>query len=90
MKKISLILIIASLLFLSISCNNQKNETATNSKSEKPIEIKNERMSPAAKNRNSAVYFTITNNSKFTDTLYQAVSELAQVTELHETYEISE
>lgn len=90
MKKISLILIIASLLFLSLSCNDQKNETATNSKSDKLIEIKNQWMSPAARNRNSAVYFTITNNTEFSDTLYETVSELAQITELHETYEISE
>jgi len=90
MKKFSLNLIITSLLFLSLSCGENKYETPTNSKSDKLIEIKNQWMSPAAKNRNSAVYFKIRNNSENTDTLYEAVSELAQITELHETYEISE
>ena len=90
MKKVSLILMITSLLFLSISCNDQKKETIIISKSDKPIEIKDQWMSPAARNRNSAIYFTITNNTEFTDTLYEAASELAQITELHETYEITE
>ena len=90
MKKIYLVFIITNLLFLSISCSDQKNETSTNLNSDKLIEITNQWMSPAARNRNSAVYFTITNNTENTDTLYEAVSELAQITELHETYKISE
>lgn len=89
-NKIFLILIVSNLFFLLISCSNQKNEATTNLKSDKLIEIKNQWMSPAGRNRNSAVYFRITNDTEFTDTLYEVVTELAQITELHETYEISE
>lgn len=45
---------------------------------------------PAAKDRNSALYFNVINSSRLSDTLLSAESDLAKVVEIHETYERGE
>jgi copper(I)-binding protein len=44
-------------------------------------------MRPAAKGMNSAVYFEIINDGAISDTLYAVKSDLAKLTEMHETYQ---
>lgn len=92
MNKFIFILIIVTSLFFNIGCSTKDKKTTTNFDVEKKknIEIQNTWMTPAAKNRNSSVYFTIINNSDNTDTLFGAISNLSQITELHETYERTE
>lgn len=41
---------------------------------------------PGAKGMNTAIYFTVTNNSDAADTLYDAKCEVSNVVEVHETY----
>lgn len=50
------------------------------------ISIKDAWARPASKGRNSAVYFTIINNNISPDTLLKASSDIAEKTEIHETF----
>lgn len=51
------------------------------------IQIKDAWMRPAARGMNSAVYFEIINDGPSADTLYAVKSDLAKLTEMHETYQ---
>lgn len=51
-----------------------------------PIDVKDAWLRPGNKGMNSAVYFEIKNNQSTADTLYAVKSNLARVTEMHETY----
>jgi len=77
---------------LVVGCKEKKIETVSNvsSTTKEHIKIENPWMTPAAKNRNSAAYFKILNDSDKADTLFEVVSNLSQLTELHETYKKSE
>lgn len=79
MKKLILIFIST---FLFISCQN-KTEKNLNVE---PLEITQTWMRPGAENRNTAAFMTITNNTKYNDTLFSASSDIAKVVELHETF----
>jgi copper(I)-binding protein len=50
------------------------------------IEIKDAWARPAAKHANSALYFSIYNNGEIPDTLINAKSKSADLTEVHETF----
>lgn len=50
------------------------------------MDIKNPWIRPGVKGMNTAAYFEIRNNSSQNDTLYNVKSNIAKVTELHETY----
>ena len=65
------------------SCQQQDSK---NSLDEKSIVISNAWMRPGIINRNTAAFMTITNNMTVDDTLFSVSSDLAKVTELHETY----
>lgn len=52
----------------------------------KEIEIKDAWLRPAAKEMNSALYFKIINNSDKSDTLYKISSDIAELLQMHETY----
>ena len=54
--------------------------------SEEIIEIENAWMRPSSKNMATALYFTIENNTEFTDTLFKVDSDIAGKVEMHETY----
>lgn len=54
------------------------------------IVIKDAWIRPGAKGMNTAVYFTINNNSDHADTLYNAKADVSNVVELHETYKKGE
>ncbi len=51
------------------------------------VEVLNNWMRPSSKDMNTAVYTKIKNNSDKADTLYAVSSNLAKVTEIHETYD---
>jgi copper(I)-binding protein len=51
------------------------------------LEVLNNWVRPSSKDMNTAVYSNIKNNSDKADTLYAVTSNLAKVTEIHETYE---
>ena len=74
--------IIAALIFmLDMIIFAQQPETQ-NSK----LKIQNAWVRPAAKGANSALYFVIVNNSTKTDTLLGAQSNVAEETEVHESF----
>lgn len=50
------------------------------------LEIQAPWMRPSAKNQNTACYFLLVNGGDEADTLLAAASELAKITEVHETY----
>ncbi|MCX7796992.1 MAG: copper chaperone PCu(A)C [Melioribacter sp.] len=50
------------------------------------ITIKDSWARPASKGRNSAAYFTIINKNSFGDSLVQAISNIAEKVEIHETF----
>lgn len=54
--------------------------------SQTKIEIKNAWVRPAAKDANSALFFTIVNNGTKADTLFAAESKLADIVAIHETF----
>ena len=54
--------------------------------SEEIIEIENAWMRPSSKNMATALYFTIENNTEFTDTLFKVDSDIAGKVEMHQTY----
>jgi len=62
-------------------------EKETFNLNEQPFIISNPFMRAGAKNRNSAAFMKITNNMDADDTLFSVQSDIAQVTEIHETYE---
>lgn len=45
---------------------------------------------PGAKGMNTAIYFTVKNNSASADTLYDAKCDVSNVVEVHETYKDGE
>lgn len=51
------------------------------------LEVTNNWVRPSSKDMNTAAYAVIKNNSDKADTLYSVSSNLAKVTEIHETYE---
>ncbi len=50
------------------------------------LKIENAWIRPANKGMNSAMYFTIENNSAKADTLYKAASNSAELVQIHETF----
>jgi copper(I)-binding protein len=78
-----ILLTLVIILLLSASC--QKDDVRELN-SEKSFILSNIWMRPGVENRNSAAFMTITNNTGIDDTLYSVGSDLAKVTELHETF----
>lgn len=93
MRKV-LTLIFITVLFISACQENKQSEEIkdveekeTFSLIEQPFIISSPFMRAGAKNRNSAAFMKITNNMNVNDTLFSVNSDLAKVTEIHETYE---
>ena len=80
-------------LIISFSACNSKNDGTNGQKSaqmneqKSGIYIDNPWIRPANAGTNSALFFTLINNTDKPDTLYNASSALAEVTEVHETYQ---
>ena len=89
-KKIICIFLLTLSFFLSGCKNDEDRETASEidqlSESIEAVQIINPWIRPAAKGMNTAVFFNIVNNTDASDTLFNAESELAEITEIHETY----
>lgn len=58
--------------------------------SSQDITVKDAWIRPGAQGMNTAIYFTITNNSDSPDTLYDAKANVSKVVEVHETYKKGE
>lgn len=82
MKNISKIILI--IMFLSSFQACQKSEQVDLDK--ETISISDSWMRPGVKDRNSAAFMKITNNTDSPDTLFSIKSDLAELVELHETY----
>jgi periplasmic copper chaperone A len=50
------------------------------------LKVSNAWLRPAAKGMNSALYFTVENNSEQPDTLYKVTSSAAEIVQLHKSY----
>lgn len=93
MKKMFLFLILVTVLITS--CDEKKPPEEVKQVEQKedfnlskmPFIISNPWMRAGAQNRNSAAFMKITNNTDVNDTLFSVQSDLAKVTEIHETYE---
>ncbi len=70
-----------------MTIRKSKEITENSEISEKSFVISSTWMRAGAQNRNSAAFMKITNNMDIDDTLFSVQSDLAKVTELHETYE---
>lgn len=83
-----LLLIILSATFLN-SCEEKKapEQNKTNKLSNNPIVVSDAWIRPGAMNRNTAAFLKITNNTEKDDTLFDVSSDLAKVTQIHETYD---
>lgn len=93
-------LIILLGIFLLIGCQNQKEEENSNSKNseatveqktsavdaESELRIADAWVRPAAKNRNTGIFFRVINNTSENDTLVAAKTDVAEKTEIHETF----
>ena len=73
-----LILLIVISVFISISCGSEE--------SGKPIELDSAWIRPAAERMNTAVYFTLKNNTEMPIIITGASSDIAIETQVHETY----
>ena len=68
---------IISLLFLVLSISAQEKIG---------IQVKDAWIRPAATGMNTALFFTVTNNTESVDTLFDASASAADLVEVHETY----
>ena len=81
MKKIIQLILIMTLLILG--CQQEKEVELTYKEG---ISISDSWIRPGVKERNTAAFMRISNNSDIEDTLFAANSNLAKVVEIHETF----
>jgi len=100
MKKLAIILIAA---FVFFGCQEKKETTEDQPKTQTEekaklqtinadhdgVQITNAWVRPAAKNRNTGIFFNVVNNSDKKVTIYEAKSDLAEKTQIHETFKKS-
>jgi copper(I)-binding protein len=77
-------LFLFALLFYLSGCAGDGNREQISAEG---ITVTDQWARPGIKNRNTAVFLKITNNTSADDTLYGANSQIAKVVEIHETYE---
>lgn len=87
MKKIIFFVTLSFIVLTSCGEKKVKEITEISEISEKSFVLSSAWMRPGAQNRNSAAFLKITNNMEVDDTLFAVQSDLAKITELHETYE---
>jgi len=92
MKKLNLCsLLILSILLQMISCTkNEPQSGAAEIIPQNEIQISDAWARPGSVDGNSAVYFLISNGYTEPDTIVSVKSEIAQISEVHETYERGE
>jgi copper(I)-binding protein len=95
MKKI---LVIVLSLFVLMACQEKKetsegveqkaktNQEVSMEAMEDGLQIMDAWVRPAAKNRNTGIFFRVVNNTNENDTLVSAVTNVAEKTEIHETF----
>ena len=95
MKKIVIVLL-ATIVFFG--CQEKKETTDNNAETktmqeqhaktanEGIVQITNAWVRPAAKNRNTGIFFNVVNNTNQKVTLFKAKSTVAEKTEIHETF----
>lgn len=95
MKKLMIIILS---LFIFFGCQEKKEESTEKKESAKSelqkamkadesvLQIEDAWVRPAAKNRNTGVFFRVVNNTNSNDTLVAARSNYAEKTEVHETF----
>jgi copper(I)-binding protein len=71
------------LFFFSIGCNEKVIQKAGTGKG---LSVSDTWIRPGLKDRNTAAFMNIANNTEFDDTLFAASSPLAKVVEIHETF----
>lgn len=76
------ITLLLALIFIT-SCKQNNNEEPT---SDESFIISDSWIRPGTKNRNTAAFMKIVNNTDFDDTLFAVSSNLAKATEIHETF----
>ena len=90
MKKYCICLIVLVLaLFFVQGCNensSDKNENDQDLAEGDNLAVLNPWIRPAAQGMNTAAFFTLENNTGVSDTLYDVSSELAVLTQIHETF----
>ena len=70
-------------MFLLLGCEK---ESKTDLTLNEGISISDTWIRPGVKDRNTAAFMKISNNSPYEDTLFTASSDLAKVVEIHETF----
>jgi copper(I)-binding protein len=88
MKRSVFIMLLIAILILG--CETKKTEEHE-AEETKPVlsgklEIKNPWIRAAAKGMNTAFFFEVVNGTDKPDTIYGALSDLAEITEVHETF----
>lgn len=88
MKRLLLIIVGIALLVLGCETKNNEEHKAEEFKSalSGKLEIQNPWLRAAGSGMNTAFFFDVVNGTEKADTLIGASSDLADVTELHETY----
>lgn len=92
MKNYLLFLVIPAFIFVGCEKSAEETEAEKVKKSSifKGLEIVDAWIRPASKGTNTALFFKAVNNTKLDDTLFAAISNLAELTEVHETYKTGE
>jgi copper(I)-binding protein len=91
--KIRISLLLTTLLALMLfSCNSKTDMPETKQSAGQTfengnIEISNAWIRPGAAGMNTAFFFNVSNTSDMPDTLISAKSEIAEIVEIHKTYE---
>jgi copper(I)-binding protein len=92
MKTRAAIVLVTLLTLIFFSCNSktempETNETADQTFEQGNIKITDAWIRPGAAGMNTAFFFNVTNSSDMPDTLVAAESGIAEIVEIHETYE---
>jgi len=90
-KIFSTMLFIAAIItFWACGKTNETDNLEENQKeapTEEVLLIENPWIRPANSGTNTALFFKVINNTKLDDTLYSTSSDLAEIVEVHETYQ---
>ena len=86
MKNLLTVIFLLSLIL--VSCNDNKEEVGlkTEANTGEPVEVTNPWFRPAAKGANTALFFDLKNNTDSVLIITGAASDLAGLTEIHETF----
>lgn len=78
------------LLFLTFCAESENRESLQQQAADPELRIEDPRARPANESSMSAAYFTISNHTTSPDTLLSVSSDVAQLIEIHESYEMED